>query len=197
MTGADLIDVIQQFRYLIIFPLVIFEGPIVTVLVGYLTAHGEFEFFSAYTVIVLGDLTGDILYYWLGRLAHHPKIVGVRNWFGLNDQRIAWISQRFEHVSGRALLLGKTLHGLGGAVLVAAGLADMPFGEFIWYNILGTLPKTLVFLLLGFFFGAAYEMINHYLRLGAEVGIVALVIIVAITLIVLQFPKKKRKQKNL
>lgn len=193
MLAPDLLAIIEQYRYLIIFPLAMLEGPIVTVLVGYLVAQGKFEFFPAYVVLIAGDLSGDSLYYWLGRLAHHPNIVGVRNWFGLNNERIAWIAQRFERVNGRAILLGKILHGLGGAVLVAAGLTNMLFWKFFWYNVIGTLPKTLIFMLLGFFFGAAYETINHYLKLGAGTGLIVLIGIVVATVIVLQFSSKKHK----
>jgi len=196
MTGINLIAIIQQYRYLIIYPLTIFEGPLVTILVGYLTAHGDFEFFTAYVVLILGDLSGDALYYALGRAAHYPSIIRWRNWFGLSDERIRAIQERFGTVTGKTILLGKVLHGFGTAILISAGLTKMPFRQFIAYNALGTIPKTLLFLLVGFFFGAAYETINHYLRLGAEVGIGALILTIIVAILVLQFPKSTKKKRQ-
>lgn len=196
MSGVALLALIQRFRYLTIVPLAALEGPLVMILTGYLVAHGEFDFFPAYLLLIVGDLVGDLVYYALGRAAHHPQIVRWRNWFGLSNKRISEIVERFGTVTGKTLLLGKTLHGLGTAVLISAGVTQMPLKEFIVYNLIGTIPKSLVFMLLGFFFGAAFETINHYLRLGAEVGIVALVIAIIIGVILLQFPKLRTKKRQ-
>ena len=192
MNPAHILDLAQQYRYLIIFPITVIEGPIISVLTGFLVAHGVFNFFVAYLVLMAGDLTGDIYYYFLGRWIRHPKIWQWRHWFGLNDERIKWLEGQFEGSAGRILVLGKLIHGVGSIILMGAGLSKVKFSRFLFYNVIGTIPKTLAFLLIGYFFGEAYQQIDRYLKDGAILGAVLFVAALATAAIVLQSSSKKK-----
>lgn len=51
------------YGYLIIFPLMIIEGHIITVIAEFLASLGYFNVFTIYSLMVLADLTGDTIYY--------------------------------------------------------------------------------------------------------------------------------------
>ena len=196
MNPAHFLDLAQQYRYLIIFPITVFEGPIIMVLTGFLVAQGILDFATAYAVLIVGDIFGDVMYYFLGRWIRHPLIWQWRHWFGLNDERIAWLEERFHGSAGRILVLGKVIHGAGSVILMGAGLTNVKFNRFIFYNIVGTIPKTLGLMLLGFFFGAAYQQIDHYLRIGAYLGAAILLIALSVGAFYIQrAPKQKVKKK--
>ncbi|MBU1102066.1 hypothetical protein KJ853_00200, partial [Patescibacteria group bacterium] len=65
----------------------------------------------------------------------------------------------------------------GGAFLVAAGIIKMPFDKFMLSNLLATLVKSMILLLVGFYFGQAYVTIGSYLE--------KLTVIVAATAVIL------------
>lgn len=63
----------------------------------------------------------------------------------------------------RTIALSKVLHGVGAAVLIAAGSARAPFITFIVYSLIITTVKSLVLLVLGFFFGQWIVQLNSFL----------------------------------
>ena len=51
----------------------------------------------------------------------------------------------------------------------------MPFGRFLLYNLIGTVPKSLLFLLIGYTLGAAYASIDSWIaRASILIGAVLL-----------------------
>ena len=47
--------------------------------------------------------------------------------------------------------------------VLAAGGAGMPFGRFLLYNLIGTVPKCLLFMVIGYTIGAAYASIDSWI----------------------------------
>jgi len=95
---------------------------------------------------------------------------------GLRQGRLASLGGYFNAKGGRTLLFGKVTHSMGFGVLVAAGAGRMSFGRFVVFNILGTVPKSLFFVLLGALFGAAYAQIDGWI---ARASLVLLVLLFA------------------
>lgn len=176
MTFDALIAAVSSHGAAILLPLSILEGPIVTVLAGYAAKLGVFRVVVAFVIVVLGDLVGDTLLYLLGRrgLRRIPDRWLAR--LGLVPDRLTALTEHFATQGGRTLILGKITHSAGAAVLVAAGLARMPFWQFLWFNLLGTLPKSAVFLALGNVLGEAAT------RLGPTIAEGSLILLAVIAL---------------
>ncbi len=171
-----------HFRYYILFPLMVVAGPIVTVVAGSLASVGVFNFFIALPIIIFADLVGDIIYYAFGRYGGRVFVKKWGRWIGLTESRIDRLESHFGNQGARTLIIGKLTQAVGGPILVAAGMAAMPLGDFIWYNFLATVPKTLFFLLIGFYFAQLYLRLSRYSHdlSGAVVGMVILGILVYI-----------------
>lgn len=178
---SQIIQVLLHFRYLVLFPLVVFEGPIVTVLAGFLTSLGYFNFALVLLLIIVADLVGDLLHYAIGRWGRQKKII--ERWgkyFGATNENVLRLEKHFKNHKAKTLAAGKMFHGVGGAILIAAGAARVPVGEFMLYSLFLTLPKSLALLAIGYFFGEAYEKINTYLGYVAitSLGIALLTMII-------------------
>lgn len=176
MTFDALIAAVSSHGAAILLPLSILEGPIVTVLAGYAAKLGIFRVAVAFTIVVLGDIVGDSMLYLLGRrgLRRIPERWLAR--LGLVPDRLAALTEHFATQGGRTLILGKITHSAGAAVLVAAGLARMPFWQFLWYNLLGTLPKSAVFLALGYVLGEAATRLGPTIAEGSMVLLVVIAV---------------------
>lgn len=105
------------------------------------------------------------------------------------------MEKHFEKHSGKTLIIGKLSHAVGGVVLVAAGTARVPFWKFIWYNFIPTLPKSLILLLIGFYFGRFYIKINTYLDYTA-IWTVVLAVIFILAYLAMRKISKKYEDKN-
>jgi membrane protein DedA with SNARE-associated domain len=82
------------------------------------------------------------------------------------------LAPRIRTRAGAMLLFGKLTHSAGFAVLLAAGAARVDLRRFLAFNLLGTLPKVLVLVLLGYWFGRLYAAWQGDLRLAGLVGFV-------------------------
>lgn len=69
----------------------------------------------------------------------------------------------------RVLILGKLTHAAGFAALIGAGAARMRFGPFLLANLLASIPKSLVFITIGYLFGEAHEAIGQWLTISSAV----------------------------
>ncbi len=157
------IELIKGHGLWLLAPLAVMEGPIVTVIGGYLVRMKLMSGIAVYTVVVLADLVGDTLLYSLGRFGMGLLSPRVRERLGLTDSRFAALRDHFAAKGGRTLVFGKLTHSAGAGILAAAGAARMPFVPFIGWNLAGTLPKSLAFLAIGYAFGAAYAQIDSWI----------------------------------
>lgn len=165
---ATIIALIQTYGYMVIFPISVIEGPIITVIAGFLVSLGYLNAFVVFLVLLLGDIVGDILYYLLGKWG---GLRFVRRWgkyIFLDESHIARLTEYFKTRGWGMLLFSKT-HAAGSVILVSAGAARMHFGKFVWISFIGSLPKTLVLQAIGMYGGASFEIVDRYLNRGAAI----------------------------
>ena len=170
MIGSfDITALITSFGLLILAPIAVVEGPIVTVIAAWLASQGLLSLPSVFVVVVLADLAGDGLLYGVGRGVLGRISPRWRIRMGLLPDKMAILLDIFHNRGGRVLLAAKWTHAAGLPVLVAAGAARMSFWRFLQFNLIGTIPKTLVLLAIGYAFGSAHETIADWISTGGLV----------------------------
>ena len=167
MTLEGIQLLMQSHGLWVVGPLAVLEGPIVTVLAGWLSKSGYMALWAVYLVCVLGDLIGDALYYWIGRAG--PKLLPDR-WLaklGMGEARQLALSQHFAEKGGRTLLFGKFTHSTGLPIMLASGAARMDFWAYMFWNLVGSLPKSALFVGLGWMLGSAYAAADGWIWKGS------------------------------
>lgn len=189
MFGLDTVmALIQAHGIWLLIPVSVIEGPIVTVIASYLASMGVLNIWAVTLVVILGDLAGDLIFYGAGRWG-----AGAR-WtrrLGLTEARLSEVTGHFDEQGPRTLFIGKWTHSVGAAVLFAAGVARMPFGRFMFWNTLAAVPKCLVFVAVGWFFGHLYARIDHWL---GRISLVMLVL-AALAALIWWWRRNNRKDK--
>ena len=173
-------NLVQAHGLWLLAPVSILEGPIVTVIAAYMASLGLMNIYAVYVVCVVGDLIGDVALYMIGRFG--PRSLPGR-WqlrLGLRRKQRKGLQSHFREVGGRTLIIGKLTHSAGAAVLVAAGAGKMSFGSFVWWNLLGTLPKTALFAIVGYLFGYAYSTIDSYIFRASMIMLVLMAVVAGI-----------------
>lgn len=176
---SQVVTLLSTYEYLVLFPIAVFEGPIITIIAGFLVSQGHMNGALAYSAVVLGDLIGDSLYYAIGRWGKEQFLKRWGKYIGVTPERLQTLTTYFTNHGGKTLSIGKLTHGIGAVFLAAAGAAGYPYGKFLWFNFISTLPKSLVLLIIGFYFGKAYESLNQYLDYTAW-GVIILSLICAV-----------------
>ncbi|MGD1003101.1 MAG: VTT domain-containing protein [Minisyncoccia bacterium] len=170
---------VLAYRYAVLLPIAIVEGPIISVIAGFLVSIHAMEFWIAFGILMFGDVIGDILLYSVGRWGGSSLIMRWGPKFGATPERMEKFEKLFKNNAKKTLLFGKWGHAFGFPILVSAGIVKENFQEFLWVSVVGTIPKTLFLLAIGFYFGAAYQNIDRYFT-DAIIGIVIVVIIAAV-----------------
>jgi membrane protein DedA with SNARE-associated domain len=184
---AELSKRLLHYKYFALFLFKLPSGPSYMVVTGSLAAAKILDFWTAYLVIVIGDLTGDTFYYCVGRWGGLRFLKRWGQYIWLDPKRVDHLKSRFASHGGKILLFGKFTQIFGAVILAAAGVAEMSYLRFLLYNLLATLPKTLFFLLIGFYCFQAYPRIHRYSGCAAAVFIL-------LTILVIWIAKRKNRE---
>lgn len=173
-----MILLLLKYKYLILFPLAVVEGPVVALIAGALVALGYFDFFLAYTVLLLGDFVPDTFFYILGRYWGNKDFINrYGSKFGLTEKRFSVIQRLFHTHGFKTMLVSKFAYGMAPAFLISAGIAKIPVKNFYVYIVSITTVTYGILMGLGFYFGSSYLLFSAYLK---DIGIVISVSIVVL-----------------
>ena len=161
----------------------VLEGPIITVISGLLASLGVLNIFAAFGLLVVADVIGDVLHYVAG--VYWRRITWIKRYgkyLGYGEQFENYIDIHFQNHKIKTFLVAKFSHGLGTAIQMAAGVARVNFNEYLWVSVAATIPKTAIFLLIGFYMGDSYELINRYLTTTGWVFVMIAILIIILML---------------
>lgn len=184
----SIIPLLETYKYLLLFPISIAEGPTITIIAGFLVSEGVLNPIIAYLVMVAGDVAGDTIYYSIGRWGGRSYIRKHGKFFGITESRVVHTEKHFKNHSIKTLLIGKT-NALGALVLSAAGLGKMPYLKFIIVNTLASSVKVIILIVIGYYFGRSYKLIDSYLGLTGAVITGITILALAIYFFAIRKPK--------
>ena len=173
-----------------VFPIAIAEGPIISVLSGFLVGGGVFNAYIAFIVLLVGDIVGDSIYYAIGYYGGKKVIPKFGHRVKITEEKIALLENRFNKNDWKLLLFAKT-QAIGSIILMTSGLVKMSFSRFVFFNTIGSIPKIILFMIIGFYFGRAYLIINTYLGYFALVWLLLAFIILGLYFYIVKYIKEK------
>lgn len=185
---AQVISEIIHYNYLFLFVATAIEGPIIMVVAGFMASLGYINLYVVLFVVVAGDLAGDSFYYAVGRYGRTIFSGIFSSYARSKTEKMNEVEKHFIENGAKTIIFGKLTQAIGGVILVAAGTAKMPFRKFIWYNFIATIPKALLLVLIGFYFGQAYNQINSYFKI---IGAVSFGLTIALLIYFFYFYRKR------
>jgi len=176
------ISLMLSYRYFILLPLAVIEGPLLMMACGLLVRLGYLNFIPAYALIVIGDLFGDILWYLAGYKFGMPFVRKFGKFFNITEQDVEKVENIFHRHDSAILLLSKMTMGLGFALvtLISAGLVKIPLKKFVFWNALGGLLWTACLMAIGIYLGNFYLTVNSVL---GKIGVLSSIVVIFIILI--------------
>lgn len=162
----------------------VFPGEIAVILGGVLAYNGRIPLPAVIVAAVTGAIVGDTLGYFVGRRWGRRILRGVGG-------RVPFLRRRIdEHLEsaqaylrrrgGAAVFFGRFTAALRVMVPGLAGMAEIPYGRFAFYNAAGGLLWGTGFVLLGYLAGAAWHRVAAD---ASKVGL-ALLVLVLIGLVI-------------
>ncbi len=175
MEHGEIVMLLIQYKYLILCPLLLIQGPVVAVIAGFLSGGGYFTLPLLISLVIIADLITDTIVYSLGRWGRDTIISRFGKYIGLTSERLKY-AEKFTHKYGvHALVVGKVAYSLGAPTMALAGIGKMPYLKFILINFLISIPKSILLVLLGYYIGENTDSILHFLD---YIGFTILIIVV-------------------
>lgn len=174
------IHLILEYRYLIIIPLGIVEGPALAMVCGLLLRLGLLSFWPVYLILMVADLVGDIMWYCVGYYGGEKLVNSMGKYFGLNEQSYKAIEKAYHKYHDWILIISKITMGLGlpFVILTTAGIVRVPFKRYMALNFLGQLVWTGGLLAIGYYLGNFYLQINKGFETVSFIGIFVVILVV-------------------
>jgi len=192
----NLIPIIIHYRYWIIFPIAAVEGPVLTIICGFLSSLHYVDFKVVYLVLVAGDLLGDVLVYYAGRKIPKSFILKHGHWIGIDPERLVKMEKLIHGNLKKIFVFGKFAHGLGYFTWFATGVVRVPFGKFLFANTITTAIKSMLLLTIGYFFGQAYVTFNTYFSYSSYILLILFILAYVIAIKTDLFGKILEKIEN-
>ena len=179
-TFAAITSWILQQGYTVMFILMLIEGPVVTAAGAFAAAFSYFHLWAVFLLSILGNLLPDAIFYAMGYWGRHTFIDKYGNYFGVTKERIAIAEKLAANHTGKSLFAIKMIPFIAAPGLIVVGASRMDLRKYIFWCLIITIPSSLFYLLIGYYFGAAYGTIDHYLHLGYYLLGATVIIIIAI-----------------
>ncbi len=150
-----------QYKYALIFPIATLEGPIITLVSGFLISLGILSFIPTLLVVFAGDLISDSFYYSLGKRGR--SFVERIKFLRISEARLEKVEKHFEKYPGKTFIVSKMSYGVGSLFLVAAGVSKMSYQKFLEYITPMNAVRSTILLLIGYYLGKAVRYSGTYL----------------------------------
>lgn len=150
-------QLIIEYRYLILVPLSFVEGPIVAFFAGTLAAAGYFNIYALGAFFLARDILVDLGCYYVGYTGTNARWLNkLLARMGVTQEHLGEVRALWQNNPGKTMFLSKLSYGVAAGFIVVAGLVRMDLRKFIGYGSIIALMHYGTLLVLGYFFGASF-----------------------------------------
>ncbi|MEK7509706.1 MAG: HAD-IIB family hydrolase [Patescibacteria group bacterium] len=185
--GIDLIQAIQAIGYPGIFAIVLAEsglffavtlpGGSMLFTAGLLASQGILNIWILFVTVVVAAALGDTIGYWFGAWVG-PALYRRKDSRFFKRKHLEQTKVFFEEHGSKAIFLGRFVPIVRTFIPILAGVANMKYGVFLFYNLAGAVLWGGGFTLAGYFLGEAIPDVEKYI----EVIVLAIVVITVLPL---------------
>ena len=188
-TLDSLTSLLGHYGYVIVFVGVFAEsmgipvpGETVLIAAGIVAHRGSIDLGTTIALGIAGAVLGDQLGYVIGRRGGRPFVLRWGRYVAITPDRLTKADAFFERHGGKAVFLARFVAGLRVFGALMAGVSRMRWSTFIVYNTLGGIVWATSAVLLGFFAGSSYHLIEHWSSRAGLVLVVLVVLVLAVHL---------------
>lgn len=163
-TGQQIFEFLSHYGYTIMLPLMIIEGPVVTIIASMLASLGAFNVFVVLILSMVGDIVGDIILYGLGYKYGMGFVRRIGKYIGITENLVLRMEKYFNNHGGKTIFAVKSTTGLCWATFTAAGIVKMDFKKFVKYSFLGGVVWSGFLVAMGYFYGYLWREIREYIE---------------------------------
>lgn len=180
--------------YVIIFLLMIIEGPIITVIASFLASLGIFNIYIIFILSILGSFFPDLICFGIGRYGQGYIQKKIKSKKSLVLKTLQKMLVHIEKNPLKTIAIIKIVPPLPVWGLILTGTTKMNFKKFIYYILIVGIPYALFFSFIGFYSGVTFTTLLKYLKIGQNLLFFAVPFLILIVILVNITSKKMAKR---
>ncbi len=169
-------------------------GETITIVGGFLAGSGELNYWWVLFAAIAGAVLGDNFGYWIGKIGGWKFLLKVGKLFRIDEQQLEKARNKFTNNAPKAVFFGRFITLLRIFAGPMAGIAEMPYPQFILCNFGGAAVWALIMVTLSFSVGKIIPLAQLVSSI-AQFGLLALLLVIA--WIVIPIWRESRQQKML
>jgi membrane protein DedA with SNARE-associated domain len=143
----------------LVFVGILVPGTTIIVITGFLSSKGIFDLGDVIWFVAIGAILGDTLSFYLG--TREKKLFRPdRKFFHIS--RLEKAEQFFQKHGGKSVFFGRFIGPMRALIPFIAGMAKMNPRLFVLWNVTSAFAWAVTYLLLGYFFGQAWQVIETW-----------------------------------
>lgn len=170
-------------------------GETITLVGGFLAGSGELNYWIVLASAIAGAVLGASGGYWIGRLGGWALLLRVGRFFRITEEQLIDVKTQFSENAARAVFFGRFVAFLRILASPMAGIIEMPFPQFMLYNLAGGTVWASVMVTLSFFLGRLIPL-EQLISWMAKFAIVVLVLVIAWFTVPKWLESRKLKQSS-
>ena len=127
---------------------------------------------------IAGAVTGDNCGYWLGRIGGWDLVFKITQFFRLPENQVLLAKTKFTENAAKAVFFGRFVTILRIFAGPLAGIVEMPYTKFLFYNFMGAAVWSSVVVTLAYVAGRMISLTELVEMIG-NFGFIAFVLIIA------------------
>lgn len=176
--------------YLLIFVAIIVGGPIFISAAAFAAALGYFNIYVIFSLAFFGEMTVDVILYFIGYISRVAVIEKFGYLFGLTHLRISKLEKLLFKHTWKALIIIKYSPIIPVLGFIITGGIRLKFKKFFNILLVLSLPKAAFFTLVGYFFGQVYDSAAKYFYYGQYFIIAIIILFIAINYFFVRISKR-------
>lgn len=176
----EILFLLIKYKYLVLFPIATVQGPMASLIAGFLVFTGDFSVWPAYCILILGDVIPDTIYYYIGRYGQENRFVSffTRKFTSLLGKKNV-VKKLWENHTKKTMFLIKLAYGLSVPFIVAAGFTKVSYRKFISSALFVTLIQYGLIMFGGYLLGHSYRLGGTYLEYTYIIITIVLIVFIA------------------
>ena len=177
-------EIVHQYGYWTVFLGIMLEnagiplpGETIVLVGGFLAGSGELNYWFVLGSAIAGAVLGDNIGYWIGKTGGWPLLIALGRVFRITEEQLLQVKHQFSQNAPRAVFLGRFIALLRIVAGPMAGIAQMPYRQFLLCNAAGATIWASVMVSLSFFVGEFFSLEQLIIWIS-KFTLVALVLVV-------------------
>jgi membrane-associated protein len=154
---------------------------------GAFAANGSLSVWALAGSLIAAAILGDTANYWIGHFLGH-RLLNARRRI-IKPEHIAYTHEFFEKYGGKTIIIARFVPIVRTFAPIVAGASQMPYRQFVVFNLVGGFLWVFTMILAGFFLGRAFPALREHIE-------IVMIVIVALSLMppVIEYIKSRREK---